>query len=264
MLKFKRLYGFFASLVLASSMAQAGDDLVARADSAYINDDFQSAVALYSAAIDSLGPSAERYYNLGNAWFRLEKPGLAIVNYERALRLDPDNADVRENLEFVNSRLTDRIEANDSFVTEMMDSMARAMHPDVWAIIAIIAFVLTLAGVVSYFCVDAVIVRKIGFFGAVVLALVTIVTCMFAWRAARIASAADRAVIIKPSVILSTTPRQPKDRSEEAFLLHEGTPVMILDSISEPSDPTGQLKWYDVIVDGSHRAWIPSDAVEKI
>ncbi|MDE6509340.1 MAG: hypothetical protein K2K99_03960, partial [Muribaculaceae bacterium] len=69
---------------------------------------------------------------------------------------------------------------------------------------------------------------------------------------------------IKPSVILSTTPRQPKDRSEEAFLLHEGTPVMLLDSISEPSDPTGRLKWYDVKVDNSHRAWIQSDAIEKI
>ncbi len=257
-----KIMGLVAVSLLTATTVRA--DIVADADSAYINDDFSSAVTLYTAAIDSLGPSAERYYNLGNAWFRLDKPGKAIVNYERALRMDPTNADIRDNLEFVNSRLTDRIEASDSFVSDSMDSMARTMHPDVWGTLALVAFVLTLAGVIIYFCADGVTLRKIGFFGAAVLSVITILTCVFAWRAAGLVTAADRAIIIKPSVILSTTPRQPKDRSEEAFLLHEGTPVTILDSISEPSDPTGLLKWYDVKVDGAHRAWISSDSVEKI
>ncbi|MDE7387869.1 MAG: hypothetical protein K2M97_01310, partial [Muribaculaceae bacterium] len=124
--------------------------------------------------------------------------------------------------------------------------------------------VLTLAGVAIYFFAGGIMSRKIGFFGAGILLVATCCTAFMARRSARLATAPGRAVIIKPSVILSTTPRQPKDRSEEAFLLHEGTRVTLLDSISEPSDPTGRLKWYDVRVDGSHRAWIPSDAIERI
>jgi hypothetical protein len=72
---------------------------------------------------------------------------------------------------------------------------------------------------------------------------------------------ANEAVVVSPSVILSTTPRQPKDRTEEAMLLHEGTKVTIVDSIPG----TGEDKmWYDVKVDDSHRAWVSSQAVEKI
>ena len=65
------------------------------------------------------------------------------------------------------------------------------------------------------------------------------------------------------SDILSTSPREPKDRSEEAMLLHEGTRVRILDSVAAPGDTTG-LKWYDVSIDNHHRAWIKSTDVEII
>lgn len=259
----KLLYIIGVAATLCCS-APAGAGVVERADTAYINDDFATAAALYEQAIDSLGPSAERYYNLGNAYFRLERPGMAVVNYERALRLDPTNTDVRENLEFVNSRLTDRIDASDSFVGDSLDSAARSLNPDSWAIMAIVAFVLALAGVALYFFSTSVLMRKVGFFGAGVLVIVTIAGAGLARRSANLATAGDRAVIIKPSVILSTTPRQPKDRSEEAFLLHEGTQVTLLDSISEPADTTGRRKWYDAKVDGAHRAWIPSDAIERI
>lgn len=73
----------------------------------------------------------------------------------------------------------------------------------------------------------------------------------------------DAAIITVPSTILSTTPRVPQDRSQEAMLLHEGTKVKILDSVKSTTDSIHSL-WYDVEVDNSHRAWINASAVEKI
>ena len=239
-------------------------DLISDADSAYVNDQFDRAVELYDRAVDSLGGSSERYYNLGNAYFRSGHPGMAIVSYERALRLDPTDSDVRDNLEFVNSRITDRIDAGDSFINNSVDSIAVSLHPDTWGVIALVTFLLMLAGVLVYFMDSGIMLRKVGFFGAGILLIVTVVANFLAYRAAGNVTATDRAVIIQPSVILSTTPRQPKDRSEEAFLLHEGTKVHILDSISDPSDRTGKIKWYDVRVDNSHRAWISSESIEII
>lgn len=262
-MKTKKLKQYIAIAAIAlGPMAKA--DVIADADSAYAADNFDAAVELYTAALDSLGPSAERYYNLGNAYYRAGQPGMAVVSYERALRHDPTNADIAENLEFVNSRLTDRIETSDSFVSDSLDSISQTLHPNLWAVIALIAFVMALGGAAVYLFADGVMVRKTGFFGGIAAVVVVIVGCIFAWRSTRLVTSVDRAVIVKPSVILSTTPRQPKDRSEEAFLLHEGTMVTILDSISEPGDPTGQLKWYDVKAGTAHRAWIPSDAVVKI
>lgn len=247
-------------LLLICAQALTGRaNLVAEADSAYMNDDFKSAAMLYQEAIDSLGPSAERYYNLGNAYYRSELPGMAIVSYERALRLDPTNKDVRENLEFVNSKIVDRIAPSTSLVGGVADNIAAKIHPNAWAWVGIVCFVLVLAGVCVWFFASAVAVRKVGFFGAGILLIVCVLANILSYRAARKAMATDMAVVTAPSVILSTTPRQPKDRSEEAMLLHEGTKVSILDSLST----SGEV-WYDVRVDDAHRAWIPATDVEII
>ena len=56
---------------------------------------------------------------------------------------------------------------------------------------------------------------------------------------------------------------EPKNRQEEAMLLHEGTKLEILDSISVQNDSTG-LKWLDVQIDNNHRAWIKSSDIERI
>lgn len=234
-------------------------NIVEKADSAYMADDFLNAAALYQEAIDSLGPSAERYYNLGNAYYRCDLPGMAIVSYERALRLDPTNKDILENLEFVNSRTVDRIEASSSLVGGAADRVAAKVHPDVWAWIGLAAFVLALAGGCMYVFASGVLVRKVGFFGAGALLVVCVLANMLAYRAARNVTAENRAVVVSPSVILSTTPRTPKDRTEEAMLLHEGTKLTILDSIAGPGE-----KWYDVKVDDAHRAWISAEAIEII
>jgi len=246
-------------LLLVAQTVGVKANIVADADSAYMADDFRNAAILYQAAIDSLGPSAERYYNLGNAYYRSDLPGMAIVSYERALRLDPTNKDILENLEFVNSRTVDRIEPSSSLVGGAADRLAAKIHPDAWAWIGLVAFVLALTGMCVYFFASGVAVRKVGFFGAGALLAVCVLANILACRATRAVTSDNYAVVVSPSVILSTTPRTPKDRTEEAMLLHEGTKVMILDSISGADD-----KWYDVKVDDAHRAWISAEAVEII
>ncbi|MDE5723765.1 MAG: hypothetical protein K2H99_06230, partial [Paramuribaculum sp.] len=117
--------------------------------------------------------------------------------------------------------------------------------------------------VALYILTDTVIIRKAGFFGGILLLLTSAGAMLTALRARNISRADNMAVIIAPSTILSTSPREPKDRNEEAMLLHEGVKLQILDSISERSDTTG-LKWFDVQIDNNHRAWIKSTDVEKI
>ena len=122
---------------------------------------------------------------------------------------------------------------------------------------------LTLIGVLAYIFSNIIVVRKIGFFGGFVTLIATGIFIFFAYRSAAIAVADDAAIITVPSTILSTSPRVPKDRNQEAMLLHEGTKVMILDSVKSTTDSVNSL-WYDVAVDNNHRAWINAAAVEKI
>lgn len=76
----------------------------------YQEGDFAGAVASYGAVLDAGFESPELYYNLANTHFRLGEIGKAVLNYERAARLDPASDDIRANLALVNQRLQDRIE----------------------------------------------------------------------------------------------------------------------------------------------------------
>src|SRR5216684_895 len=77
-------------------------------------DEFKAANQLYDAgnfseavaAYEKLEPkTAPVYFNLGNAYFRQDKLGQAILNYERARRLAPRDPDILANLKFAERRL---------------------------------------------------------------------------------------------------------------------------------------------------------------
>lgn len=238
-------------------------DILQQADSAFTADNFQEAAAAYRHVMEQYGTSAEIYYNLGNCYYRLGEIGNAILSYERALRLNPTFDDARTNLAFVNTKIADRPGERGTFLGNALDAVANSAKSNVWAWLAFTCFVLTILGVAAYVFSSVISIRKIGFFGG----FVTLIACgcfiFLAFRSAAIAEADDMAIITSPSTILSTSPRVPKDRNQEAMLLHEGTRVQILDSVRSTTDSVNSL-WYDVQVDNAHRAWINAAAVEKI
>lgn len=255
-----RLY-LVLSIFISAIINLSASDIVAQADSAYVHDNFTEAVSLYTQVIEHEGSSSELYYNLGNAYYRLGKLGKAIVCYERAIILDPQNKDAITNLEFVNTKITDKAGDNGTFISNAFNELINNYHSNTWAIIAVISFVLLICAILVYFFSRRIGLKKIGFFSGMTLLLFNVIVNIFAYEAAHNATSHSKAVIVEPSVILSTSPREPKDRTEEAILLHEGTKVEILDSVSATNS---QIKWYDVKIDNNHRAWIKSSDIEII
>lgn len=262
-IKMKRYFILLFIFAATLGMSVSAQSLTEQADSAYTSDEFELAAKLYSDAVSENGTSPEILYNLGNCYYRLGKPGKAVLMYERALRLDPTFEDAKENLAFVNSLTTDRPGERGTFFENALDSISLKMTSDTWAWIAFAFFALTIAGVCLYIFSANIPLRKTGFFGGFLSILLCGITLFFAWRCASICSADNVAIITKPSTILSTAPRTPSDRSLEAMLLHEGTKVMILDSVENRTDSVPTL-WLDVEVDNSHRAWINAADVERI
>ena len=249
--------------LLATCPVINASELTAAADSAYLGKNYIEAAKLYQAEIDSVGPSSALYYNIGNCYYRTGSIPRAILNYERALKLNPRNKDAKANLDFINSRLTDRPGERGTFLGSVVDAVASTFSANAWAIIAIVCFALFGAGVLLYFFAGGVHAQKTGFFGGGIMLLLAIVAVIFGLRAAALASATDRAVVIAPSVILSTAPRVPTSAAEEAFMLHEGSIVEILDEVNVKNG-NETTTWLDVEFDNSHRAWINADAVEVI
>ena len=245
---------------LQDSQEPSGGELAAQADSAYSADNFTLAEQLYLESIRRDGTSTTIYYNLGNAYYRQGNLGKAIVNYERALKLDPTNADARANLEFVKTKITDRQIDQGSIMDTLWQNVVCMFRADTWAWIAVLLFAMFLAGAFTYVLSNVVMVKKLSFFGGIVVFILCAAAVIVSFAAANRISDNNYAIILPPSAQLSTTPRSARSASEEAFLLHEGTKVEIVDSISTQAEG----KWYEVKVGQRERAWIKAEEAERI
>ena len=130
-----------------------------------------------------------------------------------------------------------------------------------WAIIAIITFLLFLAGVAIYMFMDNVLMRKIGFFGGAVLIVACILANLAAFHVYNKATAGNGAIIMPETVTLSKAPREPRDKEHEAFQLRQGTRVEIVDTITDSANGS---KWLQVSTAGGHKAWLSAKDVEVI
>ena len=69
---------------------------------AYREGDFEKAIAHYEQLITDGVRNGRVHYNLGNAYFKNEQLGPALLNYYRAEKLMPGDDDIRQNIEMAN------------------------------------------------------------------------------------------------------------------------------------------------------------------
>ena len=87
-------------LVFASSLKASVENSFVEANNMYKNGNYQEAIDMYQSILDGGYESAALYYNLGNAYFRTDNLGAAILNYERALQIDPSDKEIQQNLDY--------------------------------------------------------------------------------------------------------------------------------------------------------------------
>lgn len=80
------------------------EELFQQANNFYQKGDYRNAAALYQQLADGGYESGNLYYNLGNAYFKIRQKGLAVLNYQKAKRLIPGDADLKANLSYVRDK----------------------------------------------------------------------------------------------------------------------------------------------------------------
>ena len=231
-----------------------------RANQAYKQELYNEALKLYLQEAEQTGVSSALYCNIGDTYYRLKDNVHAVLYYERALLLDPSNSDARFNLEFVRGKMQLPDDAGDSWFSNWVDMTVSRLSSNAWAIIAIITFLLFLAGVAAYMFLDNVLMRKIGFFGGALMIVVSILANLAAFHVYHKATGGNGAIIMPESVTLGTAPREPRDKQEVAFELQQGTRVEIVDSITDKNSG----KWLQISTAGGHKAWLNARDVEII
>ena len=249
----KKIY-FSLLFVFASVLAYGQETTKAQADSAYINNDYANAVYLYEDILANQGESADIYYNLGNSYYKMDNIAKAILNYEKALMLNPGNGDIRFNLELAQSKTVDKVTPmSEVFLVTWMKSLTNTMSEQGWSKLAIASFILMLLGLVLYFFSKKIAMKKIGFISALCLMLVCILANVFASSQKSKAQSHSRAIIMEPSVTVKSTPNE---GGTELFILHEGRKVMIKDNTMR--------EWKEIQLEDGNAGWVPASVIEII
>ena len=239
-----------------SEMAQMPKVVVTKsqADSAYINNDFASAVYLYENILANQGESADIYYNLGNSYYKMDNIAKAIVNYEKALVLNPADGDIRFNLELAQSKTIDKVTPmSEVFLVTWMKNLTNFMSEKGWAKMSIGIFILMLLMFALYFFSKKITLKKVGFISAVCFLLICVIANIFASSQKNKAESHGEAIIMAPSITVKSTPN---DGGTDLFILHEGHKVTIKDNTMR--------EWKEIQLEDGNVGWVPTSVIEII
>ncbi|HJG89284.1 tetratricopeptide repeat protein [Barnesiella viscericola] len=239
--------------IVAGMTATYGQESLTKANEAYAQEDYIKAIELYEQTAREHGVSSDLYYNLGNAYYKHNEFAKAILNYERALLLNPGNEDARFNLDMANTHIVDKIDpVGRFFLSVWIDSMRSYLSSNTWAVIGIIAFFLFIGGCYLYLFTRSVPLKKIGFFGGIVVLLIAIMANCFAWGLNEKKEIRNEAIVFDATVSVKSSPAE---SGTDLFVLHEGTKVVVLSKVGE---------WSEVKISDGNRGWLPSAAIEII
>jgi tetratricopeptide (TPR) repeat protein len=227
--------------------ASAAERLEA-ANALYLSGDFDHAALAYRALLEEGWEGPALHLNMGNALARIGARGQAMASWQRALRLDPSDADARANLELARAQNVDRLlgAADAPLTTRLLertgDVTAVALFGSAWVAFWVL---LWLRGRATRSA------RRPFAVGALLTALLAV-----AAGALLAGKAADRrtpsAVVVAP---VAPVREAPQKTLKASFELHEGTAVRLLEA-------RGDLA--RVRLDNGLEGWVASADLEVI
>ena len=223
-------------MLAARGLAAADADGFARGNRLYAEGKFSEAAAAYEDQAHRGNDSANLFYNLGDAYQRLGKRGRAILNYQRALVLEPTHAEAAANLAFIGgARLAGTANAAGIFNADALSWLGAA------------AFWLAMAGLLAW----AMGSRRFRAVAAVAM------VCLAGGGIAFAAVAMGTHSLPLALVVADSAPAlySPADNSKAVATLPAGAEVRVL---------SAQGAWvYALLADGT-RAWISSGKIERL
>lgn len=247
-----------ASLILLMFMffgllSASTDSLFLEANRLYQDGKYELALEQYSQVLEFGLESADLYYNMGNAAYRSNSIGYAILYYEKALKLDPSHEDASNNLDFASRYRVDTFEeVPELFISTWMRVFLLSFSERTWSLVSLLLFILITFATLIFIFSRRHALKKIGFFTALIAIVWFIATFSAAITRHKSIIHPDAAIILAPSVVVRSSP---SDTGTELFILHEGTKVKVNEGVSG---------WQNIRVIDGREGWISSIDFESI
>ena len=224
-----------------------------QAEELYAVGNYGDAADIYNKILTEGKESAELYYNLGNCYYKLGDNTHAIINYERALLLNPRDASTHYNLKMAQKSIVDKIEVlPELFFVRWYKRLETAFSADQWGYLSVVLFVIFLIMATLFFYSRSVAIKKVGFMVGIIMFIFTISSMYFASKQNSRISEREYAIVTTPSV---TVKGSPNDSGTSLFLIHEGLKVRIVEELGD---------WYNIRLADGNEGWIAKSDIEII
>ena len=235
-----------SQISLAQTAFETGNQL-------YQKEKYQAAINSYESILNSGKHSAEVYFNLGNCYFKLNKVAPAIYNFEKALLLNPNDKDIQTNLDFARKMTIDDIKVVPKVgFHKLIQDLTSNYHYDTWAWITVTLAFVFLLFFVGYYFSQTTILKRVFFIGMFLLLLAIAVSVSSAIYEKNHYKKEKPAIVFAE---ITTVKSEPKNSSPDAFVLHEGAKVYVLESIAN---------WKKIELTDETTGWIEADAIKEL
>ena len=237
---------FFTQLLAAQSAFDRGNEL-------YRKGQYQEAVQSDESIMKQGKESAEVYFNLGNAYYKLNEVAPAIYNYEKALLLKPNDRDIQTNLGYAQNMVIDDIQAVPKVgFSKLFYGLVGTYHYDTWAWIAIGFAFGVLLFFTGYYFAGTTLLKRL-FFVAMFISLFVVGVSIMSAVFVKSQSSKMRPAIVFNEVV--SVKSEPLNNAPDAFILHEGTKVNVTEELDN---------WKKIELADENVGWIQSSAIKEL
>lgn len=242
----------FISLTCTLS-AQQADSLFSQANKLYQKEQYSDALKSYKTIEDNNVQSDKLFYNIANANYKLNRVAPAIYYYEKALMLNPNNADAKFNLKFAEQMTLDNIEPlPKTFSQKISDNIIQKLSYNTWAWLAVSLSLLFAVLVLSYHFSYNTVNKRFYFVTSIACVVLVLITIVFAYHNFNTIKSNNPAIIFAQQVDVKSAPTM---SSEVNFQLHEGTKVQILERLDN---------WDKIKIADGKIGWIVTDELKEL
>jgi tetratricopeptide (TPR) repeat protein len=228
---------------------QSVDIFFQQGNKAYAESKYQEAVELYLKVLEEGYTSGEVYFNLGNAYYKLDEIGRAILYYEKAAHYLQGDEALDQNLSIAELRVVDEIESIPKiFLEEWWDWLIHIFSINTFAWLSLALFLLTFLFSALYINFSKRNFKRFIWSSAVGFILVL---SLFIGRIYQFESS-QYGIILSPKVSVVS---EPSLTGTEVFIIHEGTKVRINRSLDG---------WMEISLADGKTGWLKSDELESI
>ena len=248
----KKILFYLAFAVFSLGVVAQNNLIFIEANEAYNKGDYKKAAGLYEKIIKTGNHSANLYFNLANSYYKLQKIGPSVYNYEKALSLAPKNKDIQVNYGYAKQTRLDDIETlPKGFLKRSYESLVK-LPINLWAWFAIIGVFLFVIGFVLFYRSYDPALRKVYFAIWSLSIVLAIFSFVFAFATEKYKQNNQYAIIYSAEVRIQS---EPNLRSEQLFKLHEGTKVQVLEIVDN---------WKKIRLTDGKIGWIPKKDIKEL